>query len=378
MSSQPLKLIDLLSKINPDQSGYLKFKPTISDLRSGITLYLGIINGRIVYSGDRPFNIEDLFAIVRRYTIQTHNPTNSTVIDRILKDSSKQSKPLDKINQLIQSHIIDETHLFRALRSKILRDLDIYLNRSGTEEFMPDSSLSVHLPIRGCGIKSLLEASTRRIKSWQSFEPLLALDDIVTLKQDFISPKYLPLGQRDSIVDLIKSRETIGNILSRIARDDLEGMFLFIEMLKDDIIAAPVKESTKRRVASLRPILAIDSSETVLARIYALIDELGYPMMRCNDMDLAVDILRQKQPLLVLIETKMLSFGEQNLRQVIRETPNLANVPIAVMSSQGQPLSRLTAQSYYEVQKPADFNSEQGSTRFKDQISGILERVSRS
>jgi hypothetical protein len=371
-STPELKLIDYLSKIG-DKSGYLAFKSSKNPTNRP-DLYIGIVNGRVVWSYRTPFGIQELIEIIRRYSIQTHNPSISSTLDKILNDTSKKFKPLDKIYQLIQAHIIDETHLTRVLRTQVLRDLDTYLYQAGSETFIADLDLSAHLPIRGFGIKTLLDASMRRINYWSSIKDRINIEDVLILKQPFISPRLLPLGQLDLIVDLIRSKTSIKDIAVKVARDDLDICEFFLGMIKANVVEVPKKVTNNSALGRIPPILAIDSSESVLSRVYSLIDKMGYPMIRCNDIDVAVEVLGKSKPVLVLIETKMLAFGEASLRQVIKDTPGLADVPIAVMSSEGQRLSKMTAKNYFQVNKPEDSGDLSGM-KFIEQVSGILEKT---
>ncbi|WP_373545630.1 hypothetical protein [Chamaesiphon sp.] len=377
-STASIKLIDCLNNLPPESSGYLIFNYSLPDRRHNLKLYIGVVNGRVVYSDIERFSIKKLFEIIRRYTIQTHYPGISSVMDKVLEDALI-TKPLDKILQLIQLAVIDESQLRRALRHQILSDIDFCLFRSGIGEFVPDTYLSACLPIKGFLVETVIENSSLRIKSWEAIKSQISLEDVLTLKQEFVSPKLLPLGQRDLIVDLIRNRTKVGNIAARIAKDDLDVCYMLVEMIKEDIISIPRKivKSAKPLPPPIRPILAIDSSDSMLSRLYAFIDEMGYPCMRCNDIDLAIEVLRRQQPALILIELNMLGFGESSIVHAIKENPGLVDVPVAIMVDEGRKVSRMTARlnNYHEVQKPETSSGLSGA-KFKEQISGILASTS--
>lgn len=364
---QKTRLIDYLANVQPDAAGYLHFRYN----GGANNLFLGFGNGRIIWSGKTPFSIESLLEIVNRYLIHAQNPMIASVINRV-RDSSQNIKPLTKICQLVDAHVLDEALLSRAIRSQLFSDMDRCLYEIGTETFSPESYLSAYLPIKGFSIRSVVEMSLSRRKVWSEINQSFTVTDVFFSKQEFIPTRYLPMGQRDLFADLIGAKLSVREIAARVCMDEIEVAKIFLELLRNDIISLPEKVKSKQS-PGIPPIMAIDSSDSVLKRIYHTIDKLGYPMIRCNNIDLAIDILKQKKPILVLIETKMLSFGESQLKQVIQDNPSLTDVPIAVMSSQGQRLSRMTAEKYAEIQRPED-SGEVSAVRLQQQISGILEQ----
>jgi CheY-like chemotaxis protein len=370
-----IKLIDILSKLRTDDIGYLKFRYTLSG-RKQQELNIAVVNGNIIYSDTLEFSIENLFAIIQRYTIQTRIPEIDNLFKKILSISA-QTLPQDKIDLLIRYNAVDEAQVLRAIRSKILSDLDRTLYVPGIAEFVPYKLISAHLPIKGFSIDKIILMSRSRINSWGSLN-FISRSDVPKMIQPFIRKRYFPMGQDELIKQKIEEGLTIGAIAESIARDDLDIVLLFAEMVRDKLIVVPSKEpKAKATTKSIPPIIAIDASNLILTEICKLLDARGYPYQKCNDMDLAVSILNSQKntPAMILVDLNMLGNGDSSILYTIRNNPVLSPAPVAIMSNTGR-VSRLTAQSmkkYYEVQKPG--GSIDSTATFRDEISGLLDRA---
>jgi CheY-like chemotaxis protein len=368
----PIKLIDLLGKLTVDNTGYLKFQ--FQKERKLITLYLGVINGRIVYSSDAEFNIADLFAIIKRYTIQTRIPYVDSLMDKVLTESRSNSTALERIETLIRHCVIDEPQLLKVLRTKILRNLDETLFMPGSWEFIAEKQLSAQLPLHGSSVDKIIEASIRRIQTWKSIK--FSMSEFATIVHgSFLSPLLLPRGQRDLITDLISERLSISQIAVSIARDDLDVAVIFSDMQSRGVISIPSimsSEMTRKTPPRLPPIIAVDSSAVMLNKLCEAIAKLGYPSIRCGEIETAIDILRNQKspPALVIVDLNMIGFGEQSLIQVLRENPILSNVPVAIMSDRGRAANTPRSINYHDVKKIGD--TAAGMCEFQEQISGIL------
>jgi hypothetical protein len=127
----------LLEHLQSDNVGYWEHE---FDSRSGMISQrladkeqisnwnLGTANGQILYSGSRLWSVRSLFRIVYRYVVHTRNDLVKPRLEDLQTKAEEQGlQPAELLAEMKKIGIINDAQLNKALKTKVLNDLDIYL-----------------------------------------------------------------------------------------------------------------------------------------------------------------------------------------------------------------------------------------------------------
>ena len=115
------------------------------------------------------------------------------------------------------------------------------------------------------------------------------------------------------------------------------------------------------------PVLVVDDVEAVRSLVMAFLEELGYQTQGVENVTSAKDWLSKNVPRLVMLDVMMPDGNGLDLCRWIRSQPNIAAIPIIVMTAikddeTAQDAFQLGAMDF--IRKPIDM----------DVLSGKLER----
>ena len=130
----------------------------LADRPETVQWYLGVANGQILYSSDQAWSGQKLLEIVGRYVFQTRHAFVKPRFELLMtKAEEGELTPRQLLAEIVAARIADEEQIVKALRTKILTDLDIYLLMgSGEAKFVPTVDVSAQLPLAGFEPLSLL------------------------------------------------------------------------------------------------------------------------------------------------------------------------------------------------------------------------------
>jgi twitching motility two-component system response regulator PilH len=105
-----------------------------------------------------------------------------------------------------------------------------------------------------------------------------------------------------------------------------------------------VKEVVPAAAERLKPnpgttVLVVDDSKTIQVVLTRLLSRHGYETLSAYDGDSAVELAREHQPALVLMDVVMPGLNGFQATREIRRDPNpaVANMPVIIMSGNAQP-----------------------------------------
>lgn len=318
----------------------------LADRPETVQWYLGVANGQILYSSDRAWSGQKLLEIVGRYVFQTRHAFVKPRFELLMtKAEEGELTPRQLLAELIAARIADEEQIVKALRTKILTDLDIYLLMgSGEAKFVPTVDVSAQLPLAGFEPLSLLAEAKQRRLMWKELKPRVpAMNLIPTLDRAMMVKAKIPAGQQQRIEILVKSGNNLDEIAVEMAKDPLEIADMFAKLVRRGMIRfipPPEEPETEPQIT----IMAIDDSPLMLTQFQQLVTALGYAVVVCQQAETAIETILKVKPAALFIDINMPGVTGFELIKQIRQQPELAKIPMAILTGEHKFSNRLRAQ----------------------------------
>ncbi len=341
----------LLEHLQSDKVGYWEhqFDSPVEQLRQQLTgqeqisnWNLGIANGQILYSGSRLWSLRSLSYVVYRYAIHTRSDlVKPRLADLKTKAEEQGLSPAELLTEMKKIGIINDVQLSKILRTKVLNDLDIYLRMgAGTAKFNPDPNLAIQLPLEGFSPITLFDEAKQRQLQWGKIRqqvPSLNLSPI--LNRSAMEKANLPAGQQERIENMVKSHLTLNSIAEDMAKDTLEIAEMFAKLARVGLVSfQPPQKDTPS------PIMAIDDSPLLLAHFQHLVGGLGYPVVICQQPEVALSTIVEVEPAAIFIDINMPGLSGFELVKQIRKQPQLAAIPLVILTGEQKLSNRWRAQ----------------------------------
>ena len=333
----------LLAHTQHDKAGYWEHQFEMLAGREQILHWnLAIANGQILYSGNRLWSLQALKRVVYRYVVNTRNELVRSSFDRLNTQAEEQGlNPAQLIAQMQKIGMINDAQLLKVLRLKLLNDLDIYLQMGdGNAKFVADRDLAIHLPVEGFNPKILLDEARQRQLQWEKLrQQVPSMNLIPMLDPVAIGKANLPAGQQQRIENLVASGQTLNSISEEMAKDTLEIAEMFAKLARVGLVSfQPPRKNTPS------PIMVIDDSPLLLAQFQQWIERLGYPVVVCQQSEMAVAKIVEVEPATIFIDINMPGLSGFELVKQIRKHPQLAAIPLVILTGEQKLSNRWRAQ----------------------------------
>jgi CheY-like chemotaxis protein len=318
----------------------------LADRPETVQWYLGVANGQILYSSDRAWSGQNLLEIVGRYVFQTRHSFVKPRFELLMSKAEEgELTPRQLLAEIIAARIADEEQIVKALRTKILTDLDIYLLMgSGEAKFVPTVDIAAQLPLAGFEPLSLLAEAKQRRLMWKELKPRVpAMNLVPTLDRAMMVKAKIPAGQQQRIEILVKSGNNLDAIAVEMAKDPLEIADMFAKLVRRGMIRfipPPEEPETEQQIT----IMAIDDSPMMLTQFQQLVTALGYAVVVCQQAENAIETILKVKPAALFIDLNMPGVTGFELIKQIRQQPELAKIPMAILTGEHKFSNRLRAQ----------------------------------
>jgi CheY-like chemotaxis protein len=363
----------LLEHIQSGKTGYWQHQfDRLDDSEQNFHWNLAINNGRILYSGNRVWSAHSLFRVIWRYSPHIRTEEIKPKFNLLKQKTIDEKLTVGRVLAIMkQSNIVDDVQLLAALEIKILNDLDIYLLMgSGAAKFTPVDNISAELPVSGFIPDRLFEQAKQRQSLWFKLKdrvPSMNLCPI--LDRAALEKAKLPSEQQRRIELLVKSDRTLHEIADGMAKDSLEVAVMFSKLAKMELLRF---ESPQKNTPST--VMVIDDSPLLLAQFKNWVSALGYPVVVCQDATNALAAVTKVMPAAIFIDINMPVFSGFELVKQIRQQPELAAIPIAILTGEQRLSNKWRAQwSGCEfLTKPL---TSAGISDFQVQLEELLPRL---
>jgi CheY-like chemotaxis protein len=333
---------------------------------------LGVSKGKVFYSGNQLLTSQALIKVVQRYVSSTRQEAAKSYFSQLQNNSEvRASTPAQLIDQTRQMGLLDHAQLTEALRLKVLNDLDNYcLMGSGKTEFIQDESLTAQLPIPGFDAQALLDEAVHRQFLWYQLKKhVSSMNSIPILNQEVLERSSLPETQQAHIRNWVQSGKTLSNIAIGLAKDTLEVAKIFAKLVSSGIVQlVPPAQSESSTI------MIIDDSPLVLMQFQHWVTALGYPIMVCQDAEVALSKILLVNPSAIFIDINMPGISGFELAKQIRQSPQISAIPLVILTGEQKLSNKWRAQwSGCEFLTKPLSTSEIGL--FQTQLQNLLQHL---
>jgi CheY-like chemotaxis protein len=333
----------LLEHIQSGEVGYWEHQ---FDLLAGesqsLHWNLCIANGQILYSDNRLWSVQSLMKVIHRYLPHTRNDSIKLRLDQLSSQAEQQSQNCAELfGEMKKIGIVNDLQLQKAMKTKILNDLDTYLVMgSGNAKFVEDRDSLAQFPIEGLDPILLLDEARQRQVSWEKLQQYVpSMNSIPILDRQALEKAKLPAGQSQRIESLVKSQRTLNSIAAKMAKDTLEIAEMFAKLANMGLVSF---QSPKKNTPS--PIMVIDDSLPILLQFQHWVGGMGYPVVVCQQSEMALSKIFEVEPAVIFIDINMPGISGFELVKLIRKQPRLAEIPLVILTGEQKLANRWRAQ----------------------------------
>lgn len=363
----------LLEYGQPGVTGYWQFQfDRLSEREQPFYWHLAVNEGNILYSGGRKWTDKTLLSVLQRYLPQTRQDPIKSQFALLKQEIHNDTIAPDRLWQQIKSlDIANDDQLRAALRLKILNDLDTYLLLgAGEAKLISDRELTTQVPITGFSLSSLMEASNRRLIQWAKLKDFVPSMDVVPiLDRVALAKANLSSAQKQRIEDLVKSEKTLNQLAYGMAKDNLEVAQMFGKLIEAGLLRL------RSTGSNLPPtVMIVDDSPVVLSQFQHWLTVLGYPVVVCQDAEIALSMILQVKPATIFIDINMPNISGFELVKQVRQRPEIATTPLAILTGEQKLSNKWRAQwSGCEfLTKPLSMSE---ISSFQEELPQVLQRL---
>lgn len=328
----------LLPLSQESMTGYWLFEfPSLSGTNITNSWYLGLFQGKVVFSGNQQLNWQEFLKIFQRYLPRLQKADVRQVIQEweqqvIQEKSQLQSvlliELLDKLQQLT-SITIEEMR--EALRLRILSDFDTYLfNYPGQAQFLSSSPLDLQTPLGGFELKDLLDSAQARQTLWQKLKVTIgSLQSVPVLNSEVVKAANLTSQQQLWLLTLTSKEKNLNEIANSLAQDSLEVAKIFASLIGQNFVK--LKSST---ITKTHEVFVVDDSPLILKQFESLVTSWGYSVRSFQAPETVLQAIKSANPSVFFLDINMPGINGFDLVKEIRRQPQLASVPIIMLTAE--------------------------------------------
>jgi CheY-like chemotaxis protein len=299
--------------------------------------WLGLVEGRVVFSGQQPLSINYLLEIIERYVFRIRSkPTQSTILELkealYLDDQDGQLELLPVfLENLYELEVIQPEEVQHAVRLRVLQDLDqVLFSYSGQAQFKPEDDLSIQTLVPGFELSKILAEARRRQLIWEQVKRTIpSLDSKLFIHEEAVRASRITDRQEKYLRALLSHGATINSITLALAQDTLEIARGLAKLAEQGLIKV---ELPFRKAAS--QILIIDDSPVMLQQFKRLVSGWGYQVRSHDDPMTAVETMLEVQPAIVFLDINMPDISGFDLLKQIRRHSQIAATPLIMLTAE--------------------------------------------
>jgi CheY-like chemotaxis protein len=313
-------------------TGYWQYRFDRLAQGKNLPWYLAVDQGKILYSGSGKISAAGLLRVMTRFVAQV-DKAHWKVLQSVIEVQKISATAF--INKVQGNNLIEPDVFRQALRLKLLADFDAYLFfSSGSARFIPTPELT-ELPIEGFDIVSMFNESQERRQAWKKVNQTIhSLKLVPQTKPE----QLVKLGDRERAELEAIAGISIGEIAKNACKDNLEVAQMFLKLHRGGIIEFQTME------LDLPIVLVVDDSPIFLKQFDHWVSNLGYEFMACSEATKALDIITKVRPAVVFLDVNMPVVSGFELMESIREKPQMANIPVVILTGDGKLSNKWRAQ----------------------------------
>jgi CheY-like chemotaxis protein len=336
---QAQELPQKLSQRSQDKlTGYWLFEfPNLAGTGVASLWYLGLSQGKVIFSGNQQCCWKALFETLQRYIARLRNGDAKHAILRLeeqltLNNSDNQSAALlALLNELNELNLLKAEEIQESLRLRILSDFDAYLfEYAGQAHFLPSFQMEEAMPILGFDMETMLLQAKERQVTWHKVKRLIpSMERVPVLNTEVVKASKLNVEQKKRLESLVSSNKTLNDIAVLLAQDLLEIAKFFAKLITESLVtlrSSPVTESVE--------VFVVDDSPVLLKQFESLVTSWGYCVRSFYEPMLALQALSDAQPAVIFLDINMPEVTGFDLVKQIRRLPGLESIPLIMLTAE--------------------------------------------
>lgn len=299
--------------------------------------YLGVVQGRVVCSGKEKLSWASFLVTLKSYLSRLHSAEAKQALALLVQElSSKETPRLSKvIVEMANMKLLSHDDVIKALRLKILSDLDAYLfDCAGEAQFIPEPELLINAPMRGFELSGLLTEAMSRQTQWRQLKSYVpSLDSTLILKPEAINASDLTAAQKQQLQNLVGQGKTLRAIAYSMSKDSLEVAKTFASLINKGLVEAIKPEANSTN--TIKPeIFIVDDSTILVEQFRHLVVGWGYQVNYSHNALSAVQTMLESQPAAIFLDINMPGASGFDLIKQIRRQPQLTSIPLVLLTAE--------------------------------------------
>ncbi|NJR69268.1 MAG: response regulator [Synechococcales cyanobacterium CRU_2_2] len=413
--------IQLQQQTHEHLSGYWQIQSSASPKGSQV-LYLAFSRGRLVFAGEQPLSGAGLVGQLLRFIPRLRSP-ELVASWEAFQQALDQGKPLSVVlsRLVLMERLLGYQELSFAIRQQFFLLFDAYSATSGKAIFVPDNRVSTERPIVGFALSELAQEIEQRQGQWKLLRSVIpSVHDAIAAQPEMIQALLVSEAQKQQILALTRQPRSIDKIAAELGEDTLKIAQLFAPLITQGVVTlqrtqsvfsgavqplpppapSPFPLPTKPPLqAKLTPqsqaeaiaeipvtstqvtstqgktdVFVVDDSPMMLKQFQAIVGAWGYSVRCCDQALKAVHAMLESTPAVIFLDINMPEMSGFQLIREIRLQPQLANIPIIILTAEksfsNQQRARWSKCEF--LSKPLETQDVQS---FQAELFKILEKV---
>ena len=336
---QAQELPQKLSQLSQEKlTGYWLFEfPALAGTEVANLWYLGLSQGKVIFSGNQQCCWSALFETLQRYTTRLRSGDAKHAILRVeeqltrINSANQSAALLTLLNELKELNLLKVEELQESLRLRTLSDFDTYLfEYAGQAHFLPSSQMGESMPILGFDMETMLLKAKERRVVWHKVKRLIpSMERVPVLNVEVVKASHLNMEQKQRLESLVSSNKTLNDIAVLLAQDLLEIAKFFAKLITESLVtlrSSPVAETVE--------VFVVDDSPVLLRQFESLVTSWGYRVHSFYEPMLALQALSDANPTVIFLDINMPEVTGFDLVKQIRRLPGLESVPLIMLTAE--------------------------------------------
>jgi CheY-like chemotaxis protein len=329
--------------------------------------FLGVHQQHIIYSSSAPIAASGLLKTILRYTPPAQRDGAKPYWRQLQLESQQQTiSEWELIRRIESLQLLKLEQINQAIKLKILNDLDSYQSLgSGNSTFVPQASLEQCPPILRCRTSEIAALATQRRHDWKKlYQDIPSLKLIPVMGTEGWGQTNFNRLQQSRIESLLQGQNSLQQIAQSMGKDSLAVGQMFAKLVRAGVVELQSPHS------DCPSILIVDDSPIILTQFERWLTDLGYPCLPCQYATQAMKSIQRHRPSLIFLDINMPVISGFELVKQIRMVPELAQLPIVILTGEQKLSNKWRAQW-----SGCEFLTKPTSTEERRAFMGVLQEL---
>jgi CheY-like chemotaxis protein len=299
--------------------------------------HLAVVQERVVFSGTDEMTWKIYLKALQRFLPRLRGANAQATIEKMEQEStSAQLSTIGiMLGKLEATGLTRREESIQAIRLKVLSDLDQFLfAASGHAEFVTDFDLVSKAQVTGFKLEDLLVLAKERRDNWRNLSTdIPSMQAIPMLNVENLERSSLAAEQKQQIRSLAQSGKSLEVIADALSKDPLETARLFSNLVRNQFVTLQLPAELADRKAPPK-VFIVDDSPLLVREFKQLVSKWGYQVFTCLSATEALKQIQAAKPDAIFLDINMPGASGFDLIKQIRRQPDLAELPLVLLSAE--------------------------------------------